>query len=109
MTLQPVKEVPRVDQRALEKGHERQFHRQHHFEIVRRMQGVLVVLLVAGPEQDRVVPAQEADDTQKERVQRLGLEDRFVAKFMEGIQEERPERAVQQEISTIGIGKFSDA
>ena len=54
------------------------------------MQRVLVVLLVAGPEQDRVVPAQEAHDGQKERVERLRLEDGLVAQLVETVQKQRP-------------------
>ena len=44
------------------------------------MQGVLMVLLVACPEEDRVAPTQETDDLQKYRVESPGFENRFVAK-----------------------------
>ena len=62
-------ESQRVHDCVLEEIAERQFLRQHDFQIVRRVQRVLVMLGVARPETDVVVPADEGVNPQEERVE----------------------------------------
>src|SRR5262249_26310009 len=95
--LEAVDKVPRVDNGELQEGLQGQLLRQHDFQVFGRVQGVLVVLLVAGPEDDGVAPAQEADDLQEEAVEGFGLEDGLVDELVEGVEQEGGEGAVQVE------------
>ena len=56
-------EQPRgIDKSGLVEGLAREVHGQNDLEIVGLVQGVLVVLLMTGPEIDVVEPAEEAED-----------------------------------------------
>ena len=60
------------------------------FKVVGRVEGELVVLGVAGPEGDVVVPAEEAEDAREESVEPAGFEDRVVDQLVESVDQEVP-------------------
>ena len=72
------------------------FDGKHDFEVIRRMERVLVVFLVACPEVHMVIPAQEAEDPQKKLVEEFGAEDRTVTQLMEAVQQKSVESAVEE-------------
>lgn len=60
------------------------------------MQRVFVMLLVAGPEHDRVEATEKAEHVQEKCVQPLCLKHGAVAQLVEAIQQKRIHRAVQE-------------
>ena len=90
-------QAPRIYNGTFEKIHEAQLSRQDHFEIVGRVQGVLVVLGVTGPEMDVVVRAEKAEQAQEEVVEGLAFEDCGVTQFVEAVEQKGVERAVEKE------------
>ena len=78
----------RVDETGLEEVPEVQLRRQHHLEIVGLVQGVFVVLGVAGPEVHVATPAEEAVQAQKKPVEPSGPKDRIVAQLVRGVEQE---------------------
>ena len=56
-----------------------------------------MVFGVTGPKMDVVVPAEKAEHAQEEVVEELALEDRGVTQFVEAVEQEGVERAVEKE------------
>ena len=87
----------RVDDGGAQVTLERQVHRQHDLAVLRRVQGVLVVLGVAGPEVDEVVPTEEAEHIKEEPVEPPGTEHGALAQFVEAVDDKTVARAVQEQ------------
>jgi len=85
-----------VDDAVLEEAEGGQLDREGDLEVVRRVQRVFMVFLVAGPERDRVVAGNKADEVEEERVQPAGAEDRAVAELVEAVQKEGVDAAVEE-------------
>src|SRR5579859_2706948 len=92
---QAVHEVPRIDERRAQQRLHGVRLGQDHLQVVWRVEGIFMMLLVTGPEHDRIAPADKADQVQEERVERLRLEDGLMDKLVEGVDEERKAGAVQ--------------
>ena len=87
-------ESPGVHQGELEIVLQFQLRRQHHLQVVGRMQGVLVMGAVAGPEEDGIVPADEAVDVEEEGIEPAGAEDGAVAELVKAVDDEAVHRSV---------------
>ena len=92
----PVPGAPVVDEGAAQVALQGHVHGQHDLAVLGRVEGVLVVLRVAGPELHRVVPAEEAEHVQEEHVEPLGAEDGAVAQLVEAVDDEVVARAVDE-------------
>ena len=93
----PVPGAPEVDHGAAQVALQGHVHGQHHLPVLGRVEGVLVVLGVAGPELHGVVPAEEAEHVQEEEVQPLRAEDGAVAQLVEAVDDEVVARAVDED------------
>src|SRR5690606_107555 len=87
-SFQAVIQAHRVDEGKSEIALECEVDGQHHFQIIRRVQRVFVMLLMAGPEEHRVIPAEKAVDVQKQRVKPARPKHGLMAPFMEARSEE---------------------
>ena len=88
-------ESARIDEGEAEIGAQRQLDRQHHLEIIRRVQGIAMMRLMAGPERDVIEPAQKTKDIAEDNVERRRLENGFVTELVKAVDQKGVERAVQ--------------
>ena len=77
-----------VDKSTAQEAFECEVHGEDDFAVFGRMEGVFVVFGMAGPEVDRVIPAEEAEEVEKEDVERLGAEYGAVHQFVEAVDDE---------------------
>ena len=96
MCLECRTQGPRIGKTGLNKMLQAHFCRQDYFEVIRRMQGVFVVLGMASPKHDMAAPAEKAEQAQKYIVEQARLEYGIVAKFVRRIEKEYIESAIGQ-------------
>ena len=89
-------ESRRVDERELKELSQGGPEVRGDLQIIGRIERELVMLGVAGPEERRVVPAQKADQVEKEAIQEARREDRAVIELMKGVAQESPAGAVHE-------------
>ena len=92
----PGYQLHEIEESGCEKIFHRGFHRQHYFQVSRRVQGVLVMFLVAGPEMDMIVAGEKTESPQEERVEELRSEYRAVHELVEPVVEELETGAVNE-------------
>ncbi len=90
-------EPDEVDHRREQEARGLELDGQDHLQVIRRVQRVQVVLVVAGPEGNRVRPVQEAVDGKKDGIEPFGFEHRAVHQLVKPVQQERKERSVSRQ------------
>lgn len=85
-----------VDKSCFEEMPDHQSYGQNDFQIIRRMQRVLMVAHVTGVEERKVDPADESEGTHEQSVEPLRFENTLVHQFVQRVDGERGYRTVKK-------------